>query len=200
MLNARGGVHDSLINPLARRSAPRGYFTVVRRNSGLSSRRELPGPATMQVADKRFYEPFRRVDDRKLPPHRQLCRPTRAGNNSVIREGASEWCPNSSWLTIDSRHPWGVDTRETRVSRIHSANYEDATYQHPSLGRANPHAPRRRKPSSSSQRLLHRARRSCRSPRAVGRGGKPSVSKICAKREWKRAWETAKWPRTRIVC
>jgi len=39
MLNARGGVHDSLINPLARRAVPRGYFTVVRRNSVFG-----PGP------------------------------------------------------------------------------------------------------------------------------------------------------------
>jgi len=37
MLNARGGVHDSLINPLARRIAPRGYFTAVRRNRASSS-------------------------------------------------------------------------------------------------------------------------------------------------------------------
>lgn len=38
MLNARGGVRDSLINPLARCTAPRGYFTAVRRNSASSSR------------------------------------------------------------------------------------------------------------------------------------------------------------------
>lgn len=38
MLNARGGVRDSLINPLARRTAPRGYFTAVRRNSASSFR------------------------------------------------------------------------------------------------------------------------------------------------------------------
>ena len=35
----------------------------------------------------------------------------------------------------------------------------------------------------------------------VGRtsGQKGSPLEICAKREWMRAWETAKWPRTRIV-
>lgn len=44
MLNARGGVRDSLINPLARRTAPSGYFTVVRRNSAFPG---SPGSAAL---------------------------------------------------------------------------------------------------------------------------------------------------------
>lgn len=56
MLNARGGVRDSLINPLARRTAPCGYFTAVRRNSAFPG--SSPGSAATLCSDNAFMVAF----------------------------------------------------------------------------------------------------------------------------------------------
>lgn len=96
MLNARGGVHDSLINPLARSTAPRGYFTVVRRNSGplsLSLSLVPENPATTmlcQFPSSAFTNPFAATAlmtgrGRPVHPRGRIGSFARAGCNPVIR-------------------------------------------------------------------------------------------------------------------